>query len=137
MGYYLSDIRLSRLKYPTIPCVFRIERDGNYHVAGEGNLLQSFSMPLGRVYLPVQVKNLKQSKSLSVGEWVKKWIWSCDGNYTAVKSDVLNLCKLQSQKHNEEWRKLWKRYIITIFVAIKPYISRLYFFLDMHAFKYI
>lgn len=74
VGYYLSDIRLSRLKYPTIPCVFRIERDGNYHVAGEGNLLQSFSMPLGSVYLPVQVKNLKQSKSLSVGEWVKKWI---------------------------------------------------------------
>lgn len=59
-------------------------------------------MPLGSVYSPVRVKNLKQSKSLSVGQWVKKWIGSSDGNDTAVKSDVLNLCQLQSQKHNEE-----------------------------------
>lgn len=57
MGYYLSNISLSKLKYPTIPCVFSVERDSNYHVAGEGNWVQSFSMPLGSVFLPVRVKN--------------------------------------------------------------------------------
>lgn len=61
LGYYLSSIRLSKVKYPTILCVFRVERDGNYHVAGEGNGVQSFSMPLGSLYLPVPVRNLKQS----------------------------------------------------------------------------
>lgn len=99
MGYKLSNVKLSEIKITRH--VSRSRGSGSSHAAGEGDLVQPSRVPFGSVFLLARVKHWKQPKRLPIGEWIKKLIGYCDGNYTAVRSSALDLCKLQSQKHSE------------------------------------
>lgn len=84
IGINLSSIRLSKI---TI-----LDHTGRFQywwemvllmLPREGNGVQSLS-----VFLLGRVKNWN---NLKVAERIKKWTWYCDANYTAIKSNALNV----------------------------------------------